>query len=313
MKVIDFETIRNMGITPLQCYEWVSDMLTTKNETILPANISMTTMNGVFYNVMPTVLLDDKRVGVKVVTRYPERNPSLESEILLYNLENGELLAILDGTYITAMRTGAVAAHSIKLLAKKDFKTLGFMGLGNTARATMKILEALFPDREMTIKLLKYKNQHEQFKDIFSSNKNLKFEICDTCQQLVKGSDVIVSAVTVFEDDVCEDECFDEGCLLVPIHTRGFTNCDLFFDKIFADDVNHVKGFKNFDKFKSFAEVADVVSGKVPGRESDTERIIAYNIGIAIHDMYYADKIYEMSGKTPEITLNPPKDQFWIK
>ena len=212
MKVIDFETIRNMGITPLQCYEWVSDMLTKKNETILPAKISMKPMNGVFYNVMPTVLLDDKRVGVKVVTRYPERNPSLESEILLYNLENGELLAILDGTYITAMRTGAVAAHSIKLLAKKDFKTLGFMGLGNTARATMKILEALFPDREMTIKLLKYKNQHEQFKDIFSSNKNLKFEICDTCQQLVKGSDVIVSAVTV------------PGCLHIVLHTR-FLSC----------------------------------------------------------------------------------------
>lgn len=313
MKVIDFEAISNMGITPMQCYEWVSDMLAKKDEAILPAKISMKPMNGVFYNVMPTVLLSEKRVGVKVVTRYPERNPSLESEILLYNLENGELLAIMDGTYITAMRTGAVAAHSIKLLAKSDFKTLGFMGLGNTARAAMKVLAALFPEREMTVKLLRYKNQHEEFKEVFSGCDNLKFEICDTCRELVKGSDVVVSAVTVFEQDVCEDDCFEEGCLLVPIHTRGFTNCDLFFDKVFADDVNHVRGFKNFERFRSFAEVADVVKGTVPGRESDSERIIAYNIGIALHDMYFADKVYAMSGETEEITLKPPKEQFWIK
>ncbi len=78
----------------------------------------------------------------------------------------------------------------------------------------------------------------------------------------------------------------------MPIHTRGFTNCDLVFDKVYADDTAHVHGFKNFGKFRFFAEVADVVNGKAPGRESETERILAYNIGLSIHDIYLAEKIY---------------------
>lgn len=312
MKIIDFESIRNLNLDDMQFYVWVEEMLKKKQETILPAKISMKPSEGVFYNVMPTILLDDKRAGVKVVTRYPHRNPSLESQILLYNLDNGELLAMLDGTYITAMRTGAVAAHSIRLLAKREFATIGFMGLGNTARATMKVLLRLYPERPLTIKLLRYKNQHEEFEKVFSDCKNLRFAICDTYQELIKGSDVIVSAVTVLDNDICEDRFFDEGCLLVPIHTRGFTNCDLFFDKVYADDINHVRGFKNFEKFKFLAEISDVVCGKTVGRESDGERILAYNIGIAIHDIYFANQIYQKAEEWNEISLDIPKQQFWI-
>jgi ornithine cyclodeaminase/alanine dehydrogenase len=57
--------------------------------------------------------------------------------------------------------------------------------------------------------------------------------------------------------------------LVVPVHTRGFTNCDLFFDKIFADDTGHVDHFRNFKQFKYFAEMSDVVNGTAEGRESD--------------------------------------------
>lgn len=51
------------------------------------------------------------------------------------------------------------------------------------------------------------------------------------------GSDVIISCITEAEGLICpDDKRFKEGCLLIPVHTRGFQNCDLFFDKIFGDD-----------------------------------------------------------------------------
>ena len=62
---------------------------------------------------------------------------------------------------------------------------------------------------------------------------------------------MVISAASYFSEDICSDEYFDEGITVVPIHTRGFTNCDLFFDKVFADDTGQVKHFKNFDKFKN--------------------------------------------------------------
>ena len=136
----------------------------------------------------------------------------------------------------------------------------------------------------------------------------------DTPREIVKGSDVVISAVTYVDGDFCADEDFDEGVLVVPIHTRGFTNCDLFFDKVFADDEGHVCHFGNFKKFRSFAEVSDVINERVKGRENDRERILAYNIGLSIHDIFFASKIYEMldGDKLKEIELEGPTEKFWI-
>ena len=93
---------------------------------------------------MPVILPSINYGGVKLVTRYPKRNPSLDSEILLYDLKTGENVALMDGNWITTMRTGAVAAHSIRLLANPEFSVIGFIGLGNTARATLKVLLSVF-------------------------------------------------------------------------------------------------------------------------------------------------------------------------
>ena len=315
MKIISFDKIQNLGITPLQCYKWTQEAIAEKKNALLPAKISLKPpgMDGVFYNTMPAIIPSAKLGGVKLVTRYPERKPSLDSEILLYDLETGENIALLDGDWITTMRTGAVAAHSVHLFARKDFQTLGFIGLGNTARATLKVLLAIYPDRSFIIKLKKYKDQHVYFAKEFQRYPNATFVFADTYEETVRNTDVIISAATVLTEDICADDCFKDGVLVVPIHTRGFTNCDLFFDKVFADDTNHVRGFRYFDRFKAFAEVSDVVCGKCPGRESDRERILVYNIGIALHDIYFSGKIYDLlKDGCEEISLNSPDKKFWL-
>lgn len=313
MKLITFDTIAGAGITPVQCFEWTSQMIAHKNDTILPPKISMKAFDGMFCNVMPSVVGDSG--GVKVVTRYPKRVPSLDSFLVLFDVNTGENLALMDANWITAMRTGAVAAHSIIHLAKSGFSTIGIVGLGNTARAALLVLASVLPDRQLHIKLLRYKDQAEDFMARFASFSNLRFTVVDAPEALAKGSDVIISAATYMPENLCPDDCYDEGVLVVPIHTLGFTNCDLFFDKVFADDYGHVKHFRYFDKFRSFAEVCDVVNGKAKGRESDKERILAYNIGLSIHDISYAAHIYELlKDRTdlPEISLAAPTDKFWI-
>ena len=229
------------------------------------------------------------------------------------DLTTGKNLALVDGNWITSMRTGAVAAHSVKLLAVNHFSTIGIIGLGNTARAFLLVLLSLYPNKPLTIKIKKYKDQHDLFIKRFSEFHNIEFICCETLRETVDNADVVVSAVTFFENDVFDDYRFKEGVLLVPIHTRGFSNCDLYFDKIFADDTNHVKGFKYFDYFHSFAEVSEVLNHKKPGRENNRERIIAYNIGISLHDIFFAGKLYELlENESEEISLQEPDDKFWV-
>lgn len=318
MNVITFKDIASLGISPLQCYEWAETMIRNKRQAMLPAKISLKPMDGVFCNVMPGIIptASGSVGGVKIVTRYPNRQPSLEARILLLNTETGEFLALMDGTWITTMRTGAVAAHSILLFAKSDFQTIGIMGLGNVSRAAIEVLSAKIPEREMHLKLLKYKGQEEDFQTRFASYPNIHFTFVDTPEQMVEGSDVVLSGATYLPQDVCEDKYFGEGVFVQPIHTRGFANCDLFFDKVFADDTGHVHHFKNFDKFRNFAEVCDVVNGYRPGREHDSERILAYNIGISIHDIHFAANIYNMildaGGDVLSVDFEDPAEKFWV-
>lgn len=318
MKILTHSDIIDLNIEPIQCYEWVSSMLKNKGDVILPAKISIKPTEEIFYNVMPSLIPQYNCGGLKVVNRYPSRKPALDSQIMIYDYDTGNIKAIMDGNYITTMRTGAVAAHSIKLLGKRNFSKIGIIGLGNQARATLKVLLSLFPNRKFVLKLMKYKEQHVLFQkyiESFTNSKNVEFVMCDSYNDTVKGSDVIISSVTYFSKDICEDNCFDEGCLVVPIHTRGFMNCDLFFDKVYADDTDHVKGFKYFNKFNKFAEVSDVLNGKSDGRINDTERILAYNIGLSMHDVYFAEKIYEIANEKQigkEISLDSPKEKFWI-
>ncbi len=312
MKVITFRDITALNIPPKTYYDWTVEMIKNKNNALLPPKISLKPVPGVFMNVMPSIV--ESKGGVKVVTRYPERKPSLESRIMLYNIENGECLALLDGDWITAMRTAAVAVHSIMLLAKKNFKTVAFMGLGNIARATLLTLDAI-ADRELEIRLLRFNKEEELFVKRFENNKNLHFTYYDDATSLVKGSEVVVSCVTYAPEDFCPDDAFDEGVLVVPVHTLGFTNCDLFFDKVFADDEGHVCHFKNYDKFRKFAEVGDVLNGNAVGRENDRERILAYNIGVSVHDINFAAHIYEMIDKNAdlqEVSIDGPTEQYWV-
>ena len=315
MKIISQQQIRELKISPTQCVEWIKESFSLKEKAQLPAKISLHPQGNDFFNTMPCLLpFPHNYFGVKIVHRIKGATPSLGGDILLYNSQTGELLAMLDADWITTMRTGAVATLAVQTFRKSDARTYGFIGLGNTGRATMLCLLDSEPEVKHHVILMRYKDQAERFIERFKSYTNVTFSICDDVKELIAQSDVIVSCITEAQGLLCEDDSlYKEGCLVVPVHTRGFQNCDLFFDKVYADDTAHVCGFKYFSQFKQFAEIQEVIEGKKAGRESDTERILSYNIGLGLHDVVYASKIYEvLDSDSTEISLIRETDKFWI-
>ena len=314
MKVLSASLIKSLGIKPSQCVEWVKESFAIKREVQLPPKISLHPQGNDFFNTMPCLVPQMQLFSVKVVHRTRNSTPALGSDILLYDSTRGDLLAMLDGDWITTMRTGAVAALAIQTFRRTGIVKYGFMGLGNTGRATLLCLLDSEPDVHHDVLLLRYKNQTELFIERFANYNNVTFSIVDTCSELVSESDVLVSCITAADGLVCDnDELFKKGCLIIPVHTRGFQNCDLFFDKVFADDRGHVQGFKYFDRFRSFAEFSDVLNGCVDGRRNDEERILCYNIGIGLHDAIFAWKILNSRNIEPdEIELYRETSKFWI-
>lgn len=315
MKIISQRQIRELNISPAECVDWVRESFSLKETAQLPAKISLHPQGNDFFNTMPCLLpAPHNYYGVKVVHRIKGAMPALGSDILLYNSQTGELLAMLDADWITTMRTGAVAALAISTFRKSDARTYGFIGLGNTGRATMLCLLESEPDTMHNVLLLRYKNQAELFIERFKGYSNVSFTVCDDAKELVAASDVIVSCITEASGLLCDDDSlYREGCLVLPVHTRGFQNCDLFFDKVYADDTAHVCGFKYFDRFRQFGEIQDVIAGKIKGRESDKERILSYNIGLGLHDVVYASKIYDkLKDSSGDVEIVRETEKFWI-
>ncbi len=327
MKIISEQLIRSLGITPTECIAWVKESFSIKEKAQLPAKISVHPTDTDFFTSMPCLLPspklnDDLEIGhsrqyfgIKEVHRIAGAVPSLGSDMLLYDAKSGELLALVDCDWITTMRTGAVAALAAMTLRKKNAKTYGMVGLGNTARATLLCALEQEPNRLFDVKLLRYKNQAERFIERFEDYKNVSFEILDDINDLVKISDVFISCITSAKGLLVEDEeSFRPGITVIPVHMRGLQNCDTTFDRVLGDDTNHVKGFKYFSQFKDYNEIGEVLAGRDPGRTSDSQRIIDYNYGLGIHDVVYASKIFELLEDTivEEVEIKKETCKYWI-
>lgn len=95
---------------------------------------------------------------------------------------------------------------------------------------------------------------------------------------------------------------------------RGFENCDTTFDRVFGDDTDHIKNFRFFSKYKDYNEIGEVLAGHDVGRKNESQRIINYNYGLALHDVLFAAKIFELTKNIPslEIDLIKEKEKFWL-
>lgn len=287
--------ITGLGITPAECVSWAQEAFLNKDSCILTPKACHRLSKDSFFTTMPCTIPNLNRMGVKVVSRIPGNTPSLKSDILMFDTRTGEQIALMSANWVTSMRTGAVATLAAQLAAV-DFRSarFGFVGLGNVARAVLRCLLSQFSLCEsVDVWLLEYADQAERMIQDFKDETRVRFRVAKNRRELIENTSVLFSCVTVMHEQFLSPDNYPIGYTLIPVHTRGFEDCDLVFDKIIGDDVGHEREFKNFNRFKSFVEMKDVLSGCSPGRTDPQERIICYNVGIALHDIWFASKIYD--------------------
>lgn len=323
MIIISKDQIRELGISPATCVKWIEESFSLKAKSSLPAKISVHPEEGEFFTSMPCLLpspedtdgnFSRRFFGVKEVHRLLNSVPSLGSDMLLYDAQSGELLALLDADWITTMRTGAVAAVSSRVLRKSNANAYGIVGLGNTARATLLCVLEQEPNRHFSVKLVRYKDQAELFIDRFKDYRNVSFEVVESPEAMAGEVDVFISCITNAQGLLVPNErSFKPGVTVIPVHMRGFQNCDTTFDRVFGDDTNHVRGFKLFHQWQNYNEIGEVLAGRDPGRLSDEQRIIDYNYGLALHDVIYAAKIYDsLKDQGQAILIEHETNKFWV-
>ncbi|MBQ6298438.1 MAG: hypothetical protein IJK81_12280 [Selenomonadaceae bacterium] len=317
MKIITHDEIKGV-ITPTEAFDLVKKNFVRKSEWILPPKTSLKYKTSDFFNIMPCMMPEEGFAGVKMIFRRAGRIPTLTSKIIIFDYNTGDALALIAGDYLTVLRTGAVAALAAETFALKNYSRIGLWGLGNTAYATFDVLmerRKIFRNSPIEVYLLRYKNQAEKFIERFRHRENVQFFIVDSYEAVVENSQVLFSCVSNMDDLFCDAKKYPQGITIIPVHSKGFQNCDLIFDKIFADQTEQIKTFKYWSQISQlnyYGELTDVLTGKIEGRTNEHERILSYNVGIAIHDIRFAFEIYKRIGDNcAEFNLKSPTDKFF--
>jgi alanine dehydrogenase len=257
---------------------------------------------------MPAYLEEENITGVKIVNVHPgnpDRGlPTVMALIVLLSPETGAPVAIMDGTYLTDVRTGAAGGIAAKYLARKDSKVIGLVGAGNQAKTQLEALcEAFEP--ELVRVTSRTKESSEKFiremADITPSEIRYEENVEKVCD-----CDILVTT-TPTRKPIVKAQWIKDGTHINAIGADavGKEELDpelLIRSKVIVDDIVQAlhSGEVNVPLSKHYisendihAELGEVIVGLKPGRTSDEEITIFDSTGLAIQDVASAHLVYE--------------------
>lgn len=273
-------------------------------------------------NAMPAHIGGDiEMCGIKWIAGFPGNPvrfgiPRAHALIVLNDSSTGVPLAIMDGTYISAMRTGAVTGVGAKYLANPDSEVVGIIGCGVQAYTQVMAIKTAIP----SVKSLKAydirKDASEKFTKWITHELGIRTDIVGTPKEAVEGSDVVVT-VTVADEPIVKDAWLKKGSLLVHVGSYQEEEEAVIFnaDKVVVDlwhEVLHrgtpllAKLYKSgrIDDGKIYANIGQIIRGKKPGRTNKNERIFFSPLGLGSEDVAVASIIYRQAkGKGRGIPL----------
>lgn len=240
--------------------------------------------------------------GVKVISdfvdNYKEGLPSEVGLLLLMDPRNGVPKAIVDGSHLTDMRTGAVTAIGAKYLARKGSRVLGHIGARGTAYWNVRLLDRLFGFDEIRVHSRRPESR-EAFAARLSQDLGKPVVATDDWQSCVSGADIVVEASRLNEPaPMLKTDWIKPGAFVVPYGTMSAVELSLtdIMSKLVVDDWGqcksgpfgalraHVEAGK-LSEATLHAELGEIVAGVKPGRQREDETILFWHRGLSLSDI----------------------------
>ena len=270
-----------------------------------------------FIHAMPAYIPKMTSAGVKWVSGFPDNPkhglPYISGLLILNDSKTGFPICIMDCTWVTAKRTGAATAVATKHLAREDSKVLGILGCGAQGRSN---LEALSVTCKGLGEVKAYDVSEEnlqKYVEEMTARHGLKIVPAGSPRKAVENCDIVVTAGPILKHPkpVIEASWFKKGGFTCPLDFDSYWKPEAMhsMDKFCTDDVEQLRYYQRQGYFSDipevYAELCEIVSGKMRGREGSKERIMSMHLGLAIEDMATATLVYEKAKKSKVGTKLP--------
>ncbi|MDQ6711126.1 MAG: ornithine cyclodeaminase family protein [Candidatus Dormibacteraeota bacterium] len=312
LRFVSGPDVDRLKLTRQEIFTAVEEALKAQGngEVVLEPRMHLIPPNGGrgHFNILRGHLGPQQVSGIKVVGDFVD-NPSrgLPSElalITLYDPTTGIPLAIIDGTMVTAARTGAVTALGARHLAKRNSRILGHVGARGTSWWNVTMLDDLFAFDEIRVTSRQPESRAE-FAAALTKELGKPVRAVATPEEALVGADIMVEATRLTTPTaLLRTEWVTPGTLVIPYGTISAVELSLtgVMDKVVVDDWGqatvgpfgalraHVdSGLLTRETLH--AELGQIVAGLRPGRERPDERILFWHRGLATTDLAVAHLI----------------------
>jgi alanine dehydrogenase len=259
--------------------------------------------------LMPAHLTAVAALGVKAVTFFPRNEgtdvDSHQGAVLLFEAGRGRLLAMIDATSVTAVRTAAVSGLATRLLAREDAGDLALVGSGVQARTHLEAMLAVRKIRRVRV-ASKTLARAKSFADREGKRHAIAIIPCASAEEAVRGAD-IVCTVTSSREPVVHGEWLSPGAHVNAVGSsvataREVDTAAVVRSRLFVDhresalkeagDFLIARGEGAVTDAHIRGELGEVLNGVVPGRTSPSDTTLFKSVGLAIEDVAAAQHIY---------------------
>ncbi len=284
-----------------------------KCETPLRTKILAPEHDGCFL-FMPAYAPELDAASLKAVNIFPKNAesglPVCPAQVLLIDGKTGAITAVLDGTYVTELRTGASSGAAFDLLARKDCRIGALIGTGGQAACQLEAMLAVRNLEEVRVCARNYEKtvrfaekMQEELKDY-----GTRITAVRTSDEAIDDADLIVTA-TPSSEPVFDGAKVKKGCTIscVGAYQHHMQELDPAVlpraSKIYFDSKGAVlsesgdilipleKGIITEDDFTG--DIGAVVNGELIGRENDEEIIVYETVGVGAQDLVTAKMVYD--------------------
>jgi ornithine cyclodeaminase len=257
---------------------------------------------------MPAVL--GPSIGAKIITVFPDNEgtpyDSHIGVVLYFENTNGRLLAIIDASSVTAIRTAAVSGLATRMLAREDARTLAILGSGAQAMTHLEAMCCVRSFDEVRVWSRHLPNA-TAFAERAAALQGRVVRVAATAEEAVRGADVICTT-TASREPVVAGDWVAEGAHINAVgaslatarelDTRAVARARLYVDRresvmAEAGDFLIPRDEGEVGNGHIVGEIGELVLGRVPGRQAASEVTLFKSLGIAIEDVASARFIYE--------------------
>jgi ornithine cyclodeaminase/alanine dehydrogenase-like protein (mu-crystallin family) len=307
---LDETNLKNLAITTQDVVAEIEDLIVKKSDNkawsaakaVLQPN---TTEGDDRYMMAALAAMDDPSLlAVKTVVLNPDNSnhnlPQINGLVTVLSSQTGLPVAILDGNWITAVRTAGLSATAAKYLARKDAKIVGFIGCGVQARSHLEAFCDGFPIEKVLL-FGRGKRNIELTKELAIS-RGLDVEICDRFEDVTAQSDILTTSLTYTPQLVpfLKADAMKQGSFaaVTDLGAPWVKGSFAEFDVLAIDDLVQEKSLPNkianMEDIKG--DIFDLVMGRINKRTSDKERTAFVFRGLALGDLALTSLVIKKAG-----------------